>query len=562
MTSTIQNTDLPSLCHLSAGEASRLVKNKKISPVELTQACLAQIERYDGQINAFITKTADLALKHARQAEHEIQTGNYRGPLHGVPFGLKDIYETAGIRTTGHSKICKDFVPEKNATTVEKLLARGAILMGKLATHEFASGGPCLDLPWPPARNPWDTAYFTGGSSSGSAAAVAAGFVPMALGTDTGGSIRIPAAICGVAGIKPTYGLVSRSGVIPNSYSLDHCGPLAWTVEDCALVLQVIAGHDPGDPASAKVDVPDYAGGLGDSVKGVRIGVVRHFWESEAGMSRESIAALEQALEVFRSLGAVVEDATLRTRQEYSDVKMVIAKAEILSVHEKELQERAGDFSVDFLGRNLPGFFFRATDYVRAQRERRRMIEELKHTFARHDVLLTCSGTPADRLDKLVGRGYAQRWESSNIYTPFNVTGLPAIVVCNGFTETGLPLAMQLVGRPFDEQLLFRVGHQYELETRWRMRRPALVEGAAVPPLTEPQSGGGPEPGADLERFVRETVRQAGLRLTDSQLKMLIALAPAALKAVARIRSTLLRSDEPACTLRLDELWRNVMHSS
>ncbi len=239
------------LAFLTIAEAARLIEQKRLSPVELTTALIRRTEALDPQLNAYLLLTADRALDQARQAEREIMAGRYRGPMHGIPFGLKDIYSTAGIRTTGHSRICLDTVPSADATTVRKLYEAGAVLTGKLATHEFAHGGPSFDLPWPPARNPWNREHFTGGSSSGSGAAVAAGFVPAALGSDTGGSIRGPAALCGIVGLKPTYGLVSRSGVYANSFSFDHAGPMTWTVEDCAIMLQAIAGHDPNDPASA-----------------------------------------------------------------------------------------------------------------------------------------------------------------------------------------------------------------------------------------------------------------------------------------------------------------------
>lgn len=240
-------------------EMARRIEKKELSPVELATALIRRTEALDPQLDAYLLLAPERTLDQARTAEREIMAGHYRGPMHGIPFGLKDIYATAGIRTTGHSRTCIDTVPEFDATTVARLYAAGAVLTGKLATHEFAHGGPSFDLPWPPARNPWNRDHFTGGSSSGSGAAVAAGFVPAALGSDTGGSIRGPAALCGIVGLKPTYGLVSRYGVYTNSFSFDHAGPMTWTVEDCAIVLQAIAGHDPNDPASGMRPVPDIA---------------------------------------------------------------------------------------------------------------------------------------------------------------------------------------------------------------------------------------------------------------------------------------------------------------
>src|SRR5690242_6720394 len=266
---------------LTIAEAGALIAKREISPVELTESRLSRIERLDGKLHSFIRVLREPALAAARAAEAEIMAGNHRSPLHGIPIGLKDIYETKGVPTTGHSKVLIDHVPRQDATSVRRLTEAGAIVLGKLATHEFALGGPSFDLPWPPARNPWDTNRFTGGSSSGTGAAAAAGLVLGGTGSDTGGSIRGPAAFCGLAGIKPTYGLISRMGILPLAFSLDHAGPMAWTAEDCAIMLQAMADHDPADPGSAKVAIPDYRAALNGDVKGLRIGVVRHFYERD-----------------------------------------------------------------------------------------------------------------------------------------------------------------------------------------------------------------------------------------------------------------------------------------
>ena len=289
-------------------EASALIALRKLSPVELTRACLARIERLNGTLNAFIKVTPERALAEAKAAEAAIAAGGPKGPLHGIPIGHKDIFETKGLATTAHSKVLIDHVPQADAVAVAKLAAAGTVMLGKLATHEFAWGGPSFDLPFPPARNPWDPKRFTGGSSSGTGAAVAAGLVLAGTGSDTGGSIRGPSHYCGVTGIKPTYGLVSRRGILPLAYSLDHAGPLAWTVEDCALLLQAMAGHDPLDPGSADQPLPDYRAALAGSLKGVRIGFVRAFHESGNPANDAVKGALEAALPVFRSLGAEVRD--------------------------------------------------------------------------------------------------------------------------------------------------------------------------------------------------------------------------------------------------------------
>ncbi|MFZ3234694.1 MAG: amidase, partial [Stellaceae bacterium] len=473
---------------MTIAEAARRIEKKELSPVELTAALIRRAEALDPQLNAYLLPTFDRALDQARAAEGEIMARGYRGPMHGIPFGLKDIYATSGIRTTGHSRTCIDTVPQFDATTVAKLYEAGAVLTGKLATHEFAHGGPSFDLPWPPARNPWNRDHFTGGSSSGSGAAVAAGLVPAALGSDTGGSIRGPAALCGIVGLKPTYGLVSRYGVYTNSFSFDHAGPMTWTVEDCAILLQAIAGHDPKDPASAAHPVPDFRAALTGDIAGLRIGVVRHLHEDDCPVTAETAAALEQAFGVLRSLGAVLGEVRLRPAQDHYDVKVTIAESELLAVHDAALRTRPGDFGEDFLGRVLPAVLISARDYVEAQRERRRILAEMARVYADFDVLVTATaGGPAPRLNAW---RTIEFWRRPSLTTPFNVTGGPALAQCIGFSGSGLPLSMQVVGRPFAETTVLRVAHAYEQATEWRARRPRLDPAARfsaeLPPVPDP----------------------------------------------------------------------------
>src|SRR5438477_4291035 len=267
---------------MTIAELDRCYRGRELSPVEVTRALLARIAAHDGTLHSFLRLTEEVALAEAAAAERELMSGTQRGPLHGVPYALKDIIETAGIPTTGHSKLRQDHVPAADAEIVTRLKAGGGVMLGKLATWEFALGGPSFDLPWPPARNPWNPDYLPGGSSSGAGAAVAAGFVPGAVGTDTGGSIRGPAAVCGIAGIKPTYGRVSRRGVFPNTFSMDHCGPLCRSAEDVALFLQVIAGFDAEDPGSEDAPVPDYAAGLTRPIEGLRLGLIEHWYAGVA----------------------------------------------------------------------------------------------------------------------------------------------------------------------------------------------------------------------------------------------------------------------------------------
>jgi aspartyl-tRNA(Asn)/glutamyl-tRNA(Gln) amidotransferase subunit A len=511
------------LHHLSITEAARLIKQRRLSPVDLTQAYLDRIATYDPQLNAYLLVTADRAMDAARAAEAEIAAGRYRGPMHGIPFALKDIYCTAGIRTTCHSRTRETYVPSFDATTVAKLHQAGAVLLGKLSTHEFAHGGPSFDLPWPPARNPWNREYATGGSSSGSGAAVAAGLAPGALGSDTGGSIRNPAALCGLVGLKPTYGLVSRSGVYTNSFSYDHAGPMAWTVEDCAIMLQAIAGHDPKDPASATNPLPNYRAELSSGIKGLRIGVLRHLYEDDIPVPAALKAALEQAYDVLRHLGATVEDTHIRPASDYHAVKITAAESELFAVHEPVLRTRLNDFGADFLGRALGALLISGPDYMQATRQRRVMIDEMAPLYAKYDVLVTAGPGPATRLDAWRTLSF---WRNNNITAPFNVTGSPALVQCIGFTDIGLPLSMQVVGRPFADATVLRVAKAYEDATPWRTHRPALDPHATplpMPPVPEPAR-------PEISRMRRDEIavmaKRRGLTIPEPHFEQLCATVP------------------------------------
>ena len=534
---------------LTIAEAAHRLEAGTLSPVDLTQALLDRIEACNPQIDAVVTLLSEQALVSARQAEKEIAAGRYRGPLHGIPFGLKDIYSTAGTRTTGHSRTAMDNVPDADATVTAKLKEAGGILMGKLSTHEFAHGGPSFDLPWPPARNPWNREHFTGGSSSGSGAAVAAGFLFGAMGSDTGGSIRNPAALCGIVGLKPTYGLVSRRGVIPNSYTFDHCGPMTRTVEDCAIMLSAIAGHDPADPASADVTLPNYRAALTGDIRGLRIGVVRHFWEEDLPANREVCEAMETSLEVLRDLGATCENVRLEPMQDYYDVKVVIAESELYSVHRDALCERPGDFGMDFLARSLPACLFSGADYVTAQRRRRHQLDAMKPIYEAYDVLVTAGPYgPAPRLDAHSSIAF---WRKPSIATPFDVTGGPAISLCNGFSETGLPLALQIIGRPFDDVTVLRAAHAFEAATIWRERRPTLEPGLA-PERPTPHAPTTPAVSLDIatQDLVAGMAKRGGLSLNKTHLAFLYEAAPDVFAMTDRLRSPLAWADEPASTFR------------
>ncbi|HYC47265.1 MAG TPA: amidase [Burkholderiales bacterium] len=538
---TLPGSGLHDLTIAAAGE---LLRNGEISAVELTRALLERIERYDRSVNAFITVTAELALEQAAAADREIGGGRRRGRLHGIPFALKDLYDTAGVLTTANSKLYATHVPAHDATAVSRLYAAGGILLGKLKTHEFAQGGPATDLPWPPARNPWDTARFTGGSSSGSAAAVAAGFVPVSLGTDTGGSIRGPAALCGLAGLRPTYGLVSRWGVFPNSYTFDACGPIARTAEDCAIVLQAIAGFDANDPASARVVVPDYPELLRTDLRGLRIGVLRHFWEEDLPAHADVRGAMERALDVLRALGAELHTVRVRPLQEYYDVRNVIALSELMAVQHADLVERPDDYCMDFLGRGLAASLFQSLDYVEAQREGRRMAQELRALYPSFDAFVSPSSPgPAPKLSEYRTAGY---WQRPNITTPFSITGGPALSVCNGFSEEGLPLGLQIGGKPFDDATVLAIGHAYERATRWFERRPALAEGPPPPIDIRSEVNVPAEVDNAMRQHVQACAQGAGLRLSQRHLEALYCAAPHALAMVRRLRRRRSPSEEPA----------------
>jgi aspartyl-tRNA(Asn)/glutamyl-tRNA(Gln) amidotransferase subunit A len=454
-------------------EAARLIAAKKLSPVELTQACLGRMEAMDAVLHAFILPTPERAIADAKAAEARVMKDGPLGPMHGIPIGLKDIVDTAGIATTCQSRILADNVPTTDATCAAQLAASGTVLMGKLTTHEFADGGPSFDLPMPPARNPWNPEHFTAGSSSGTGAAVAAGMILCGIGTDTGGSIRGPAALCGIAGIKPTYGLVSRAGVAPAAYSLDHIGPMAWFAEDCAIMLQVLAGHDPKDPASANRPVPDYTALIGSGLKGVKIGVIRHFHETDHPVERATQQGIDNALTVFRDLGAEISDVTVSPLQDWHACGSLISITERAAAYEEWSRTRLGDFSERVQRRLMLGALVSGVDYVQAVRRRRELRAELQAAMAGLDVVIT-AGAPGEaaKMDAV------SRWDlfdKPNFTMPFNVSGYPAICVCSGFGPLGLPVSLQIAGKPFREAKVFQVADAFEKATDFRAKRPAMV---------------------------------------------------------------------------------------
>jgi len=455
---------------MTIAEASSAIRARTLSPVELTQSFLNRIKALDGQLDAYLMVLEETALAAAKQAEQEIAAGRWKGPLHGIPIGLKDIYNTAGVRTTGHSALFRDHIPTDDAATVTLLREAGAIVLGKLATWEFAIGGASFDLPWPPARNPWNTAHDPGGSSSGSGAAVAAGLAMAAMGTDTGGSIRGPASWCGIAGHKPTYGYLSRRGILPLSYSLDHAGPMCWTAEDCALMMNVLARHDKLDPASASVPVPDFAASLGGGLAGVRIAVPRNFFESDLTCEPEVLSAFNAALDVFRSLGATVTDITLPPLGFITDLVSLITAAEAFAIHGNWLRETPELYGERGRLRIMVGAFVSGETLVNAHRERARLSAIVAAALVDADLLMM----PTRHIVSPILGDYDSAVGPS-LTRPFNLTGYPALSICDGFNSTGLPTSLQIGGRPFEDHLVLKAGDAFEKATGFRKIRPALA---------------------------------------------------------------------------------------
>jgi aspartyl-tRNA(Asn)/glutamyl-tRNA(Gln) amidotransferase subunit A len=389
-----------------------------------------------------------------------------------VPYACKDIFDIEGMATTCHSKIRKDHRAKTDAFVVKKLRDAGAVLLGKVALHEFATGGPAFDLPWPPARNPWNRDLHPGGSSSGSGAALAAGMAPAALGTDTGGSVRNPATCCGIIGLKPTYGAVSLSGVFPLTYSLDHVGPMTRTVEDNAILFHAIAGHDPDDPTTAKRATPDCLTDLKTGLKGLRIGVIDHFYKEDAEADPDQVRAIEQAVVTLQKLGAQVKTIRLSPLALWTDCNRTIHQAEAYAIHEKDVQERPEDFSALTRNRLLPGAFVSSAKYIRAQQLRGALCREFADAMDDLDAVVTLSSLMLPcRIDDpaAIARTYDQQCR-----LVFNVTGTPAISVPTGHTAGGVPLAMQIAGRAFAEPMVYRIAHAFCAATGFADKRPPI----------------------------------------------------------------------------------------
>jgi aspartyl-tRNA(Asn)/glutamyl-tRNA(Gln) amidotransferase subunit A len=466
-----------SLTSLNALEAAALVERREVSPVELTEACLRQVERWEPSINAFITVAADEALEIARAHERLIAAGCYLGPFHGIPIGLKDNLYSRGLRSTAGSRILADFVPDEDATVTARLKAAGAVILGKCNMHEFAWGGTTDNPHYGPTRNPWDTGRFPAGSSGGSGAAVAAREVFAAIGTDTGGSIRLPAAVNGCVGLRPTIGRVSNHNVVPLAWSMDTVGPLARTVADAAAMLQVIAGHDPRDDGSAAVPVPDYRAGLERGVRGIRVGVVPDYFFSH--LQPPVHDAVRAAIERLAREGAEVVEVEIANIHGNISAQLTIESAEPSTYHQRWLRERPQDYGADVRLLLEMGELYLATHYLQAQRYRTLLRREFMDAFARVDVFvcptLAFVATPVGAMRVVIEEGREEDMLSAIMqFTGVpSLTGLPSMSVPCGFSPEGLPIGMQVIGRPFDEQTLFRVGHAYQAVTDWHRREPA-----------------------------------------------------------------------------------------
>ena len=458
---------------LTVSQLSKLMAAKEVSPVEATAAYLERIEALNGKLHAYVTVTADIAMEAAAKAEQEIAQGNYRGPMHGVPVAVKDQIQTEGILTTGGSPVFSNNIPTEDATVIKNLKAAGAVLLGKLNMTEFAT--TALSHQFDPPRNPWDLERSTGGSSSGSGAATAAFLCGTALGEDTGGSVRLPAAWCGLAGLRPTWGRVSRYGVMPGVRSMDTVGPLARTVEDCALTLAAIAGHDTKDRVSSPEPVPDYQAALASGVKGLKVGIVREMLYTD--VVEEEIRKLTlDAVAALQNMGVQVEELSIPLAANAGAINGAI-RVEAPTTYQELLRDRPGDIAHDNRIGYLVGSIMPAKVFYKALRLRTLLRDQVLEAFNKVDILLSPSNGVAAQLlepDPIIDSKQKVSRTPWLLATTFSLANVPALSVPCGFTAGGLPVGLQLAGRPFEESTVFRIGHAYERATDWHTRRPNI----------------------------------------------------------------------------------------
>ncbi len=522
---------MTALYDLTVAEASALIAARALSPVELVSAFLDRIAAVDGAVHSYVALDGDRALDRARRAEREIMSAGPRTPLHGLPYGLKDNIAAVGLAMAAGSKLRLGLMPTADAAVQTQLAQAGAILLGKLHTYEYGTGvgNELFELPFEPARNPWNLDHFTGGSSTGCGAAVAAGTAMFALGADTGGSVRLPAAGCGVAGLKPTYGLVSRDGVLPNCHSLDHVGPLAQTAQDIAAILPAIAGQDPAAGA--------YAKNLHAGVRGLRLGVIRTL---HAFDDAETMAAFAQTLTVLRDLGADLVEIDLGpTQSDFMQCMRLINMSECFAIHRRDLRERRREMGPALRNKLLGGALVSASDYIDAQRAREKMTAALDRAIQPFHAVLLPTAPPAPRLDE--AQAIADM-TTLGATAPFNLSGHPALSLCNGFTAQGLPTSLQIVSRRFAEADLLRVAVAYETATAWRSRRAPCAPASQIrtPPAAAP-------PVSEADRAVAlDLARVAGLdAVTENDLHMLVTQRRRIDAMAASMRAHLIPEDEP-----------------
>ena len=460
------------LCFLSASELSHLIKGREVSCVEVTRAHLERCEALEPVLNSFITFMPEAALEAAGRADAEIASGHYRGPLHGIPIGLKDLFYVKGVKNTSGVRIYDGFTPDYDSDVAASFQAAGAVLLGKLNLHPLAYGPQGENPDYGDMHNPWDPSRIAGGSSGGSGSATASGQCVLSMGTDTGGSVRIPSSLCGLVGLKPTYGRLSLRGITPLSWSLDHPGPMTRTVEDCALAMNALTGHDPASPVS-----PDYTAGLAEGIKGLRVGIVREFFEEALDSQVES--AVRSALKVLEDLGADVREASWPIHRHSMSISTTILMAESAAFHRKILASHGPELPPAVRLRLEAGFFVSGADYVEAQRARTLFLEETRRIFEDFDIL---AGPTLPITAHAIGAGEVKIGDVTLASTPaltqytrpFNLNGNPAVTVPCGFSDEGLPIGLQLAGRPFEEGTTLRAAYAYEQATEWHKRRPPL----------------------------------------------------------------------------------------
>jgi len=546
--SEIQDTPTE-LTSLTISEAAQVIKEKRASPVEVTKAFVERAEKYDDKVLSFILPMFERAIEESRRAEQEIQRHGPRGPLHGIPFGVKDVIDVAGTCTTGNSRAYRGNYATAHAESVQRLANAGAIFMGKLNTHECAHGGPSFDLPFLPARNPWSLDRFTGGSSSGSGAAVAAHFVPFALGTDTGGSIRIPAGYCGVVGMKPTYGRISRHGLMPNSYSYDTIGPLARSARDTALLMNVLAGHDVKDRTSSCANVKDYSALIGTGLKGLTIGILEHFHQEGAGAPASVVKAFNTALDILHDAGATLETVKIRPSHEYTDTRILCTESDIYCVHEHKLKEDISFFGEDFLVRTIPALLIRGKDYSAASRLRSVMIGEFTELYRHFDLLVSIGPSLAPKISDCKPSGFYKNPDS--VVNAFSVSGAPACVMRIGM-DNGLPISIQIAGRPFEEDVVLGAASMVEAALSLDQNPPDLA-GQDIDTALRHQPMPEQNTLTQLEQGeLRDIFRRAGLRpLGDEVFAHICGVVPYVHAMINRLRRVTDASIEGAETFAI-----------